>query len=83
MLILAHWADMTFHIKDVIYIGSIIFSAAIAYTTIKNNKKRIEKLEKKTDNLKEIFSNFRVEMAKMKFEIIEEVRKIFNGNGKK
>lgn len=79
MLILAHWSDMTFHIKDVIYLGGIIFSAAVAYATIKSNRKRIEKLEKKTENLKEIFTNLRVEMAKMKFEIIEEVRKIFNG----
>lgn len=82
IILLTHWADMTFHIKDVLYIGGIIFSAAIAYGTIKSNKKRIEKLEKKTENLKEIFTNFKVQMAEMKFEIIEAVQKIFNGKKK-
>jgi len=79
MLILSHWTDMTFHLKDMIYIGSIVFSAAIAYGTIKSNKRRIEKLEKKTDNLKEIFTNLRITMVELKLEILEEVRKLFNG----
>ena len=70
---------MTFHLKDMIYIGTIVFSVAIAYSTIKSNKKRIEKLEKKTDGLKEVFSNLRVTMVEMKLEILEEVRKLFNG----
>ena len=78
MLILDHWSDMTFHMKDVIYLGGIVFSAAVAYTTIRSNKRRIEKLEKKTDNLKEVFSNFKVELVKMKYEIIEVMTKIFN-----
>jgi len=79
MIILSHWSDMTFHIKDVIYIGGIIFSAAVAYATIKSNRKRIEKLEKKTENLKEIFTNLRITMVELKLEILEEVRKLFNG----
>lgn len=79
MILLNHWTDMTFHMKDVIYIGGIIFSAAVAYATITSNKRRIEKLEKKTDNLKEVFSNLRVTMVEIKLEILEEVRKIFNG----
>jgi len=52
MLILDHWTDMTFHLKDVIYIGGIIFSIAGAYFTIKSNKRRICRLEKKVFKLK-------------------------------
>ena len=79
MLLLNHWADMTFHLKDMLYLGGILFSAAIAYATIQSNKRRIEKLEKKTESLKEVFTNLRVAMVELKLEIIEEVRKIFNG----
>ena len=79
IILLTSWTDMTFSAKDVLYLGGIIFSAAIAWQTIRSNKKRINKLEEKTDNLKEIFSNLRVTMVEIKLEILEEVRKIFNG----
>jgi len=81
---------MTFHLKDMITLIGLISIAVGSYTTIKINnkrildenkemKKRMDNLEKKNDDLKEIFGNFKVEMAKMKFEIIEAVTKIFNG----
>lgn len=78
MILLTHWADMTFSIKDVIYLGGIIFSIAIAYGTIASNKKRINKLEEKTDNLKEVFTNLRVQIAELKSAILAEVRKMVN-----
>ncbi|KKN54310.1 hypothetical protein LCGC14_0593650 [marine sediment metagenome] len=80
MILQAHWSDMTFYMKDVIWFCTLLIPLVVAYVTIYANKKRIEKLEKKTDNLKEIFSNLRVTMVELKLEILEEVRKIFNNN---
>ena len=96
MLLLNHWADMTLHLKDVIYIVgamvTLIVTLSGAWFVQKNNTKRIEKLEedtdvkdrldkleKKNDDFTEIITNFKVELAKMKYEIIEAVTKIFNG----
>ena len=96
MILLNHWGEMTFHLKDVvylgIYLGSILVTVIGAWFVQKNNtirikeleentdiKERMEKLEEKTDNLKEIFGNLRVTMVELKLEILEEVRKIFNG----
>lgn len=82
IILLTHWAEMTFHLKDVIYLGGIIFSAAIAYATIASNRKRISKLEKKYDNFKDNFGKLEVQIAKLRFEVVkdvvEEMRKIIN-----
>jgi len=49
---------MTFHLKDILYIGGIIFSVGISYATIRSNKNRINKMEKNIDYLmKKLINN--------------------------
>lgn len=98
ILLLDHWSDMTFHLKDVMYICSVLFIVAGAWFVQKNNtdriekleentevKSRLDKLEKKYDDVNKNFGNLEVQIAKLRFEIVKdviyEVRKIF-GNKK-
>ncbi len=80
ILLLDHWSDMTFHLKDVIYLGTILFTIAGAYFTINSNKKRICKLEGKADNLYDILNEFKIEVANLKFELVKEFERMINNN---
>lgn len=55
-MILTHFTDMTFHLKDVVTICIVLFTVAGSYFTInftvKSNKRRICRLEKKVFKLK-------------------------------
>ncbi len=98
ILLLDHWTDMTFHLKDVGFLIVVLSQAIWLYQTTKSNKKeigelkknteikaRIAALEKKNDDFKDDFSELKIQLAKLRFEIVKdviyEVRKIF-GNKK-
>ena len=92
IILLTSWTDMTFSSKDVLYICWFVIQLAWVYFTIKSNKKeigelreRIAILEKKNDDFKDDFSELKIQLAKLRFEIVKdviyEVRKIF-GNKK-
>ena len=86
ILLLNHWADMTFHLKDIMYICSVLFIVAGAWFVQKNNtiridklekntdiKERISNLEKKYDDVNKNFGNLEVQIAKLRFEIVKDV----------